>query len=108
MKKRASVVAGIALALTTGTFALAPGASAGARVGDCNTWKSNTAPWTGSAYCSGMAWADKFRVKVTCIDPRGSQWSAYGPWKKNAQTSTAKCSDNPSVGVLKVGFVFDH
>ncbi|SFY11663.1 hypothetical protein OH786_12490 [Streptomyces atratus] len=108
MKKKVSVVTGIALTLTAGTLALAPGASAGVRVGDCNTWKSNRAPWTGSAYCSGMAWGDEFRVKVTCIDPRGSQWIAYGPWKKNTETSTAKCSDNPNVGVLKVGFAFDH
>ncbi|MEU9762637.1 hypothetical protein ACFYYY_05825 [Streptomyces sp. NPDC001834] len=108
MKKRISTIAGITLTLAAGTLTLAPSASAGVRVGDCNTWVSNNAPWSGSAYCSGMAKFDKFRVKVTCIDPRGSQWLAYGPWKGNAKTSTAKCSDNPNVGVLKVGFAFDH
>ncbi|MEU3652015.1 hypothetical protein AB0E67_04050 [Streptomyces sp. NPDC032161] len=55
-----------------------------------------------------MAKFDKFRVKVTCVDPRGSQWIVYGPWKENAKTSTAKCSDNPNVGVHKVSVSFDH
>ncbi|WP_326652135.1 MULTISPECIES: hypothetical protein [unclassified Streptomyces] len=108
MNKRASIISGVTLALTAGALVLAPGASASAQLGDCNAWKSNRPPYTGSAYCSGMGWSDKFRVKLTCIDPRGSQWLVYGPWKKNAQTSTAKCSDNPNVGIYKVGFAFDH
>ncbi|MEU0135330.1 hypothetical protein ABZ172_15095 [Streptomyces sp. NPDC006296] len=75
-------------------------------MGNCKTWVSNGAPYTGSAYCSNLAAFDKFRVKLTCVDPRGSTWVVYGPWKGNAKTSSAKCSDNPNVGVLKTGVSF--
>ncbi|MEV3932402.1 hypothetical protein [Streptomyces sp. NPDC049944] len=50
--------------------------------------------------------ADKFRGRLTCVDPRGSTWVVYGSWKGNTQTSTAKCSDNPNVGILKTGVSF--
>ncbi|MER6502352.1 hypothetical protein ABT218_23980 [Streptomyces sp. NPDC001455] len=50
-----------------------------------------------------MANFDKFRVKVTCIDPRGKQWVVYGRGRGNGDTSSAKCSDSPDVGVYKVG-----
>ncbi|WP_329621569.1 hypothetical protein OG357_14620 [Streptomyces sp. NBC_01255] len=103
--KRSFAAFGITAALLGGSAALAPTASAGT-IGDCNTWTSSRAPYTGSAYCSKIAWGDEFRVKVTCVDPRGSQWTVYGPWKNNTQTSTAKCSDNPNVGVLRVGVSF--
>lgn len=103
--KRVFAASGIAAALIAGSVAFSPVASA-ADVGDCNTWTSSRAPYTGYAYCSKIAWGDKFRVKVTCVDPRGSQWVRYGPWKKNDQTSSMKCSDNPNVGILKVGISF--
>ncbi|CAM5414917.1 hypothetical protein [Streptomyces narbonensis] len=103
--KRSFAAFGITAALLGGSAVLAPAASA-ASVGDCNTWTSSRAPYTGSAYCSKIAWGDKFRVKVTCVDPRGSQFTVYGPWKRNTETSTAKCSDNPNVGVLRVGVSF--
>ncbi|MET9665477.1 hypothetical protein ABZY19_08890 [Streptomyces sp. NPDC006475] len=108
MKRTFSIASGASLALAAGMLALAPQASADTQAGDCNTWKSSRAPYTGSAYCSGMGISDKFRVKLTCVGPHGTQWLVYGPWKKNTQTSTAKCSDNPSVGIYKVGFAFDH
>ncbi|MER6608494.1 hypothetical protein ABT282_21910 [Streptomyces sp. NPDC000927] len=50
-----------------------------------------------------MANFDKFRVKVTCIDPRGKQWVVYRRGRGNGDTSSAKCSDSPDVGVYKVG-----
>ncbi|MCP9957604.1 hypothetical protein [Streptomyces sudanensis] len=84
----------------------APAASAGGGVGDCNTWKSSRAPYTGYAYCSQLALGDKFRVKVTCINPQGKQWTIFGPWKRNTEKSSAKCSDSPNVGVLQVGVSF--
>ncbi|WP_432060297.1 hypothetical protein [Streptomyces sp. S1] len=105
--KRSFAVFGITAALLGGAAALAPAASASGSVGNCNTWTSSKAPYTGSAYCSKLAMADKFRVKLTCVDPRGSQWTVYGPWKRNTETSTAKCSDNPNVGVLRVGVSFN-
>lgn len=104
MKKRATFIAGATLMLATGGLISAPSASA---VGDCNTWKSNKAPWTGYAYCSGMAWGDEFRVKITCISPHGTQFIVYGPWRSNTGTSSAKCSDNPNVGIYKVGWAFE-
>lgn len=103
--KRAIAAVGLTAALLGGSAALAPAASAGT-VGDCNTWTSSRAPYTGSAYCSKIAWGDKFRVKVTCVNPQGRQWTIYGPWKRNTETSTAKCSDSPNVGVLRVGVSF--
>ncbi|MGW2258485.1 hypothetical protein ACWCXE_11615 [Streptomyces sp. NPDC001780] len=108
MKKGISAIIGVALATTATTVIIAPSASARIQAGDCNTWRSNSAPWSGSAYCSGMGITDQFRVKVTCIGPNGNQFIVYGPWKKNTKTSTAKCSDNPNVGVYKVGVAFDH
>ncbi|NUK02887.1 hypothetical protein [Streptomyces lunaelactis] len=108
MKKNASIISGVTLALAAGALALAPGAAAGEQVGNCHTSLSSRPPYTGTAYCSGMAWGDRFRVKLTCIDPRGSQWLVYGPWKKNDSTSTAKCSDNPNVGIYKAGWAFNH
>ncbi|WP_418958721.1 hypothetical protein [Streptomyces tritici] len=104
--KRALALTGVVGALLAGSAAFAPAASAAGGVGNCNTWTSSRAPYTGSAYCSNIAWGDKFRVKLTCVDPRGSQWTVYGPWKRNTETSTAKCSDNPNVGVLRVGVSF--
>ncbi|MFJ1745511.1 hypothetical protein ACIOJD_04620 [Streptomyces sp. NPDC088116] len=105
MKRSSSITLGLTLAVTAATVAMAPSASA---AGDCNTWKSNSAPWSGSAYCSGMGISDQFRVKVTCVGPHGTTFIVYGPWKRNTKTSTAKCSDNPNVGVSKVGVAFDH
>ncbi|MFI1222680.1 MULTISPECIES: hypothetical protein [unclassified Streptomyces] len=105
MKRALSVFSVAALAFV-GVGVVAPTASA-VPVGNCKTWVSNKAPYTGSAYCSNVAAFDKFRVKVTCVDPRGSKWFAYGPWKKNTQTSTVKCSDNPNVGVLNPGVSFN-
>ncbi|MEU1490106.1 hypothetical protein ACFYPA_23320 [Streptomyces sp. NPDC005775] len=103
MKRILSILSITAAALATAGV-MAPTASAG--VGNCKTWTSNSAPYTGSAYCSEIAAADKFRVRVTCVDPRGSTWIAYGPWVKNTKTSTVKCSDNPNVGILKTGVSF--
>ncbi|MET9954607.1 hypothetical protein ABZ135_24110 [Streptomyces sp. NPDC006339] len=93
-------------AMAAGGIAIAPAAAASGSVGNCNTWTSSRAPYTASAYCSKIAWGDSFRVKATCVDPRGSTWVAYGPWRKNTETSTVKCSDSPNVGVLKVSVSF--
>lgn len=103
MKRASSTLACLTLTLTAGGVFAAPHAAA---VGDCNTWMTDKAPYGGSAYCSGMAWGDEFRVKLTCISPHGTQFIVYGPWKKNAKTSSAICSTNPSVGVYKVGWGF--
>ncbi|MFJ3087614.1 hypothetical protein [Streptomyces sp. NPDC086838] len=103
MKRIFSTLSITAAVLAT-AGAVAPAASA--NVGNCKTWTSNKAPYTGSAYCSEIATFDKFRVKVTCVDPRGSTWVVYGPWVRNTKTSTAKCSDNTSVGILKTGVSF--
>ncbi|GHF15009.1 hypothetical protein GCM10017776_36280 [Streptomyces griseoluteus] len=99
------MVSGLAFAMLAGSFISAPNASA---AGDCNTWKSSSAPWTGYAYCSKMGITDKFRVKVTCMGPDGKTWVAYGPWTGNTGTSKKKCADDPNIGVYKVGISFDH
>ncbi|MFD4221285.1 hypothetical protein [Streptomyces griseus] len=103
MKRTISALS-ITAALLATAGAMAPTASA--NVGNCKTSVSSGAPYIGSAYCSKLAAMDKFRAKITCVDPRGSTWLVYGPWKGNAKTSTAKCSDNPNVGILKVGVQF--
>ncbi|MET9555763.1 hypothetical protein [Streptomyces sp. NPDC006645] len=82
---------------------IGPGATPAAAAADCNTWVSNSAPYTGYAKCTGMTVLDRFRVKVICIDSRGTKTTMFGPMKKNAQTSSKKCSDNPNVGVYQVG-----
>lgn len=86
---------------------MAPSASAGessAQDAECNTWKSSTAPWRGYSNCTGMLpVVERHQVKLICIDPRGNQWTVYGRGAGNGQTSSAKCSDNPNVGVYKVG-----
>ncbi|MEU8673795.1 hypothetical protein [Streptomyces sp. NPDC048560] len=71
---------------------------------DCTVWKSSSAPWTGYSKCTGMLpLVERQQVKVTCVDPRGNLWVVYGKGKGNGETSSAKCSDNPNVGVSKVG-----
>lgn len=99
---------GFALAAASLTLA-SPAAAATTRpsgdLGKCDTWKSHTAPWGGSAKCTDMARADSFRVELTCINSSGSQYTVLGPWKKNNQTSSAVCSQDPNVGVLHVSVI---
>ncbi|MET9954606.1 hypothetical protein ABZ135_24105 [Streptomyces sp. NPDC006339] len=103
MKK--TLTATLGLALATGSLIAAPSASAASSSVDCEVWKSSTAPYTGYAKCTGMLPypLEGARVKVICIDPRGSKWTVYGSTQGNGKTSSAKCSDNPSVGIYKVG-----
>ncbi|MEU0135329.1 hypothetical protein ABZ172_15090 [Streptomyces sp. NPDC006296] len=107
MKKVSSLAAG--LLITAGSIIVsAPAATAaelGAAVADCETWKSNTAPYKGYAKCTGMLAypLEGVQVRLTCIDPRGSQWHVNGNRVGNGKTSSAKCSDNSSVGIYKVG-----
>lgn len=103
MKK--ALIAALGLAFTTGSLIVAPAASAAVPAGvECQTWKSSRAPYTGYAKCTGMLpLVEGVKVKVTCIDPRGSKWHVYGPSKGNGETSSAKCSDSPNVGVYQVG-----
>ncbi|MEU3652016.1 hypothetical protein AB0E67_04055 [Streptomyces sp. NPDC032161] len=90
-----------------GSLLIAPSATAGevgAQKADCDMWKSSKAPWTGYSKCTGMLpLLERQQVKVTCIDPRGKQWVVYGRGQGNGDTSSAKCSDSPDVGVYKVG-----
>ncbi|MET9687793.1 hypothetical protein ABZY81_04860 [Streptomyces sp. NPDC006514] len=92
----------IAASHTSAAPAAVSGAKPGPQDASCNTWKTNRAPWGGSAYCSGMAWADTFRVKLTCINYRGQTFTVYGPKKHTNETSSATCSSDPNVGVLSV------
>lgn len=105
MKKK--LVPALGIAVMAGSLLVAPSAQAAARgVADveCNTWVSNTAPWTGYSNCTGMLpVVERQQVKLTCIDPRGNQWVVYGRGEGNGRTSSAKCSDNPNVGIYKVG-----
>ncbi|MGW2088787.1 hypothetical protein [Streptomyces sp. NPDC001880] len=105
--KRRSITSVLALATVAGSLLVAPGATAaeaGVRGTSCEVWKSSKAPWTGYSKCTGMLpVVERQQVKVICIDPRGSQWVVYGRGKGNGETSSAKCSDNPNVGVYKVG-----
>lgn len=101
--KRALTASCLATAFATASFGFAPAASAGGSVGDCDTWITYSSPNYGNARCTKIAMFDKFRAKITCIDPHGKQWLAYGPWKKNGETSKGKCSTDKNVGVLKVG-----
>ncbi|MFD7914108.1 hypothetical protein ACFV30_25835 [Streptomyces sp. NPDC059752] len=109
MKNRLiAAVGGFALAaasLTLATPAVAATSGPSGDMGKCDAWKTHTAPWGGSAKCTGTARADKFRVELTCIDSRGSQYTVLGPWKKNDQTSSAVCSSDPNVGVLHVSVI---
>ncbi|WP_327369448.1 hypothetical protein [Streptomyces sp. NBC_01217] len=102
--KRALTTSCLALAFAATSLGFAPTASA--NIGNCNTWITYSSPNYGNAYCSNLAIFDKFRVRLTCIDPHGKQWIVLGPWKKNTQTSREKCSTSTNVGVLKVGVVF--
>ncbi|MFD4221284.1 hypothetical protein [Streptomyces griseus] len=108
MKKTFSMVAGFAVAV--GSIAIsAPAAQAeqfAPAAVDCEAWKSSSAPYTGYAKCTGMLPfpVEGAHVIVTCIDPRGSQWHVTGKRVGNGKTSSAKCSDNPNVGIYKVGF----
>ncbi|MER7622571.1 hypothetical protein [Streptomyces sp. NPDC126503] len=107
MKKK-TVVTALGLAVAAGSLITAPAASAaqtGLRSVDCETWKSSRAPYTGSAKCTGMLPypLEGAKVKITCIDPRGTKWVVYGPAVGNGKESKAKCSDNPNVGIYKIG-----
>ncbi|MEV3932403.1 hypothetical protein [Streptomyces sp. NPDC049944] len=108
MKKISSLAAGLLIA--AGSIAVsAPTATAaelGAAAVDCDTWKSSTAPYRGYAKCTGMLPypLEGVQVRLTCIDPRGSQWHVNGNRVGNGKTSSAQCSDNSSVGIYKVGF----
>ncbi|MEU9847500.1 hypothetical protein [Streptomyces sp. NPDC047985] len=102
--KRALTASCLTLTFAAASLGIAPAASA--NTGDCNTWITYSSPNYGNAYCSGLARFDKFRAKITCIDPHGKQWIVLGPWKKNAKTSRQKCSSDTKVGVLKVGVIF--
>ncbi|MET9555764.1 hypothetical protein [Streptomyces sp. NPDC006645] len=94
----------LGLVLAAGSLTMGSTTAVADPIASCNTWKSNSAPWSGSANCTGLGISDTFRVKVTCIDSRGTKTVLYGPWKRNHQTSTKKCSDNPNVGVYKAGY----
>ncbi|MFJ3087615.1 hypothetical protein [Streptomyces sp. NPDC086838] len=102
-----SLAAGLALAV--GSIAVTAPAASAAAVGtasvDCDTWKSATAPYEGYAKCTGMLGypLEGVQVRLTCIDPRGTQWHVNGNRVGNGKTSSAQCSDNPSVGIYKVG-----
>ncbi|WP_159393538.1 hypothetical protein [Streptomyces sp. TN58] len=90
----------------TGTApAVASGAKPGPQDASCNMWKTGGPPWGGAAYCSGMAWADTFQVKLTCINHRGQTFTVLGPKRHTNETSSATCSSDPNVGVLTVGTV---
>ncbi|MFJ1745512.1 hypothetical protein ACIOJD_04625 [Streptomyces sp. NPDC088116] len=107
MKKQLSFISGLALAISTGATLMAPAASAGestVQEAECNTWVSNSAPWRGYAKCTAMLpVVERFQVKLICVTPHGTTFTVYGPGKGNGQTSSAKCSDNPNVGISKVG-----
>ncbi|GGV84819.1 hypothetical protein GCM10015535_30610 [Streptomyces gelaticus] len=105
--KRRSITSVLAFTAVAGSLLVAPSATASEvriQKADCEVWKSSKAPWTGYSKCTGMLpLVERQQVKVICIDPRGSQWVVYGRGKGNGETSSAKCSDNPNVGVYKVG-----
>lgn len=94
-----------AMSLTLATPAVAATSGPSGDMGKCDAWKSHSAPWGGSARCTGMARADTFRVQLTCINSRGSQYTVLGPKKKNNETSSAVCSSDPNVGVLYVSVI---
>ncbi|MCX5341336.1 hypothetical protein [Streptomyces atratus] len=106
MKK--ALISAFAAAIAVASLIIAPSASA-AEVGtqdiDCDTWYTKTSPNVGYAKCTGMLpWPlEGAQVKLTCIDPHGKQWLIYGPRKGNGKTSSAKCSTDTNVGILKVG-----
>ncbi|MDV5147923.1 hypothetical protein R1T08_28070 [Streptomyces sp. SBC-4] len=99
-------MASLGVALAAASIGFAPAASASGSVGNCNTWITYSSPNKGNAYCSKIAWGDKFRVNLTCIDPHGKQWRAVGPWVSNTETSRAICSTDRNVGILRVGVEF--
>lgn len=107
MNKMFSLAAGLVIA--AGSIVAAAPAATATEVGtasvDCDTWKSNTAPYKGYAKCSGMLPypLEGVQVRLTCIDARGSQWHVNGNRVGNGKTSSAQCSDNPNVGIYKVG-----
>ncbi|MCP9957605.1 MULTISPECIES: hypothetical protein [Streptomyces] len=105
MKKTFIAACGIALTAMS-TFAV-PSASAAQADVSCDTWQSSKAPYRGYAKCSGMLpWPlEGAKVKLTCIDPRGKQWNVHGKIVGNGETSSAKCSDSPNVGIYKVGVI---
>lgn len=104
---RKKILSAFGVAVMAGSLAMAPPVNAAASRAsgvECNTWKSNKAPWTGYSNCTGMLpLVERQQVKIICIDPRGNQWTIYGRGAGNGKTSSAKCSDNPNVGVYKVG-----
>lgn len=94
------VATGSWLALAVPAAVAAPAsATATAPQHDCRTGKTTGPPSRGVAYCTGTPW---HRVKVRCVDPRGSQWYAHGPWMRSGQSSSVQCSANPNVGILRV------
>ncbi|WP_326652133.1 MULTISPECIES: hypothetical protein [unclassified Streptomyces] len=107
--RKTLVTGALGFVIAAGSLTVAPTASAGesdAQAPQCNLWKSNSAPYTGYAWCKGRRPTSIHRVKVTCVDPRGSQRIVWGPPRRSEQTSAAKCSDNPNVGILKVSVAY--
>ncbi|WP_411081996.1 hypothetical protein [Streptomyces sp. cmx-18-6] len=110
MKKMFSLVAGTAVAAGS-LFLSVPTANAAdaAQVGTtavpiCTASKSSSAPYSAYAKCTRMAETKYVVVIPTCVDPRGNKWTITGNRAYNGQTSRAKCSDNPNVGIAKVTY----
>ncbi|WP_418958719.1 hypothetical protein [Streptomyces tritici] len=97
MKKSLAAVA-VGLSLVTTPFASAPSAFAAAPKYGCTSWKSADGR-TGHAKCTSMPSHYQAQVVVICVDWRGKEATVHGPWVKNGQTSSRRCSDNPNVGV---------
>ncbi|MDV5147922.1 hypothetical protein R1T08_28065 [Streptomyces sp. SBC-4] len=99
------LVSGFTAALVFGSLMTAPTASAAAEGVTCEAWITYSSPNKGHSKCTGMLWlVEKAQVKLTCIDPHGKQWNVYGKAMGNGETSTAICSSDRNVGIIKVGF----
>lgn len=99
--KLASLLGTAVAAVSLITAPSASAATSAATDVECTTWSSGR---TGYAKCTGMLpLIERFRVKVTCIDSRGSQAVVPGNARSNGQTSEASCPDSPNVGIYKLG-----
>lgn len=103
--QKVSLIAALGLAIAAGSLTAAPTASAnemGSQASGCKFWKSQSAPWTAFASCTDTDFK-AFRIIVECAGPSGSPFTKRGSWALMRGTSKAKCSDNPNVGIARMG-----
>jgi hypothetical protein len=100
--RRGAALATAALSLAAGLTGVNPAAHAADTSSRCVTSVSSTAPYYGSAKCTGFAPAYKWRVVVTCQGPSGGPFQRYGPVVRTGGVSRQKCSDSPNVGIVRV------